>query len=376
MSEEDENNSGGEENEEEEENEEGEEGEDDEEGEENEDEEGEEEEDDDEGEEEEDDEEGDSKKKKKKGNDSSKFEENKLVQSNEIQIDLPNTDETFTMANIDHPKSILTILDEINSEMETLSNQLSTTLSFIERKSIERENNDLQQVLNKAAQLTKEIELMESLDHNKENKCIQSDQGDNNYYHNTSHHSSPRNSFGNEIQPNNEPYVPMEPQRPYYPSYPNYQQKEQYPPYDPNRNIQYYNSLRNNMNNNYGNQMNMRGGGGNSQTARVRRMDELYQGRDYGMNNNRMPVIYSQNETGGSRTFGGEMHNRQDYSNLNNSFTRQRGYQAGRDNAMFNNNNNNYNNINMNNNNNYGGRPFERNRPGNISQAMDILLDK
>ena len=30
-----------------------------------------------------------------------------------------------------------------------------------------------------------------------------------------------------------------------------------------------------------------------------------------------MPVIYSQNETGGSRTFGGEMHNRQDYSNLN-----------------------------------------------------------
>jgi hypothetical protein len=82
---------------------------------------------------------------------------------------------------------------------------------------------------------------MESLDHNKENKCIQSDQEDNNYYHNTSHHSSPRNSFGNEIQPNNEPYAPMEPQRPYYPSYPNYQQKEQYPPYDPNRNIQYYN---------------------------------------------------------------------------------------------------------------------------------------
>jgi hypothetical protein len=91
------------------------------------------------------------------------------------------------------------------------------------------------------------------------------------------------------------------------------------------------------------------------------------------MNNNRMPVIYSQNETGGSRTFGGEMNNRQDYSNLNNGFTRQRGYQSGRDNVMF---NNNYNNINMNNNNNYGGRPFERNRPGNISQAMDILLDK
>ena len=157
MSEEDENNSAGEENDEEE-DEEGEENED-EEGEEEEDEEGEEEEDDEENEEEEEVEEGEeegNKKKMGKNTSQTKFEDNKLIQTNEIKIDLPNgLEETFTMSNIDRPKSIFAILDEINSEMETLSNKLSSTLSFIENKSIERENYDLQQVLNKAAKLTK-----------------------------------------------------------------------------------------------------------------------------------------------------------------------------------------------------------------------------
>ena len=357
MSEEDENNSAGEENEEEE-DEEGEENED-EEGEENEDEEGEEEEDDEENEEDEDEEEG-NKKKKGKNSSQTKFDDNKLIQANEIKIDLPNgTEETFTMANIERPKSILAILDEINSEMDTLSNKLSSTLSFIESKSIEKENYDLQQVLNKAAKLTKEIELMESLDKRTENKCIQSDQEDI-YYHNTSHHSSPRNSLGNEMPVNNVPVVPMEQQYPYYP---NYQQNQVYPPYDPNRNLHYYNSLRNN-NNNFGgfnndiNQMNYRDG---YQTTRVRRMDELYQGSGFGMNNmNRPPVIYSQNENN-------QMDNRQYFNELNRSFTRQKEFGTGTDSIS---------NDNYNFNNNYGGRPFERNRPGNISQAMDILLDK
>lgn len=358
MSEEDENNSAGEENEEEE-DEEGEENED-EEGEENEDEEGEEEEDDEENEEDEDEnkEEG-NKKEKGKNASQTKFDDNKLIQANEIKIDLPNgTEETFTMANIKHPKSIFAILDEINSEMDTLSKKLNSTLSFIESKFIEKENYDLQQVLNKADQLTKEIELMESLDKRTENKCIQSDQEDI-YYHNTSHHSSPRNSLGNEMPVNNVPVVPMAQQYPYYPSYP---QNEVYSPYDPNRNLHYYNSLRNN-NNNFGrfnndvNQMNYRDG---YQTTRVRRMDELYQGRGFGMNNmNRLPVIYSQNENN-------QMDNRQYFNELNRSFTRQKEFGTGTDNIT----NNNYN-IN-----NYGGRPFERNRPGNISQAMDILLDK
>lgn len=355
MSEEDENNSAGEENEEEE----------DEEGEENEDEEGEEnedeEEEDDEEHEEDEDEEEANKKKKGKNASQTKFDDNKLIQANEIKIDLPNgTEETFTMANIERPKSIFAILDEINSEMDTLSNKLSSTLSFIESKSIEKENYDLQQVLNKAAQLTKEIELMESLDKRTENKCIQSNQEDI-YYHNTSHHSSPRNSLGNEMSVNNVPVVPMEQQYP-YPYYPSYQQNEVYPPYDPNRNLHYYNSLQNNNNfggfNNDVNQMNYRDG---YQTTRVRRMDELYQGRVFGMNNmNRPPVIYSQNENN-------QMDNRQYFNELNRSFTRQKEFGTGTDNIT----NNNYN-IN----NNYGGRPFERNRPGNISQAMDILLDK
>ena len=199
---------------------------------------------------------------------------------------------------------------------------------------------------------------MESLYKRTENKCIQSDQEDI-YYHNTSHHSSPRNSIGNEIPVNNVPVVPMEQQHSYYPSYP---QNEVYPPYDPNRNLHYYNSLRNNSNNfggfNNNNQINYRN---EYQTSRVRKMDELYQGRGFGMNNmNRPPVIYTQNDNN-------QMDNRQYFNELNRSFTRHKEFGTGNDNIL----NNNYN-IN----NDYGGRPFERNRPGNISQAMDILLDK
>ena len=87
-------------------------------------------------------------------------------------------------------------------------------------------------------------------------------------------------------------------------------------------------------------------------------MDELYQGRQFG---NRMPVIYSQNEVNGSRSFGGERVN----SDLNGSF------RQNQMNSQMINNNSGYPYSQM-----PPQRPFERYKPGNISQAMDILLDK
>ena len=146
--------------EEEEENEEGEEGED-EENEEGEDEEGEEEEGgDEEGEEEEGLEEDDDKKKK----DAQKFETEKLVPQNEIKIDLSNgmpSNDTITMSNIpvEKPKSIFSILSEINSEMDALSSELNTTLSIIENKNIDRENEEMRELLNKANQITRDIDI-------------------------------------------------------------------------------------------------------------------------------------------------------------------------------------------------------------------------
>ena len=257
-----------------------------------------------------------------------------------------NNNEIITMGNIktERPKNIFTILSEINSEMDALSSELNTTLSFIDNRNIDRENEEMRQLLNKATQLTKDIDLMESIPKSVENKCIQSDNEDYN--------SSPeprKNTYEN--QDNNSPKMSY--QRQY-----EYDNKKE-PPFDPNKNKYYYstlgsNSIQNN-NYNYQNQM-MSNRYPNFNTSRVKRMDELYQGKQF---SNRMPIIYSQNEVNGSRTFD------RGNNNLNGSF-------------RINNNNNTMSGYNSNNEygNNQGQRPFERYKPGSISQAMDILLDK
>ena len=340
MSDEEDNNTNEEEEEENEEGE-GEEGEDEEgEGEEGEDEENEEGEDE-EGEEDEDDD--DQKKKKKKDASSTqKFETEKLVPQNEIKIDLSNgmpSNDTITMANIpvEKPKSIFAILSEINSEMDALSTELNTTLSIIENKNIDRENEEMRELLNKANQITRDIDIMENIPKpvQVENKCVQSDDEDN-------YPSSPESHKYMNTNENNNFQQPQQMRQFSYDT----NNKRDFP-YDPDKNKYYYSSLSSN------NIPTMNSNRPNYNTSRVKRMDELYQGRQFG---NRMPVIYSQNEVNGSRSFGTER-----VSDMNGSF---------RQNQM------------MNNNSNYAysqmqpQRPFERYKPGNISQAMDILLDK
>ena len=335
--------------EEEEENEEGEEGE--EENEEGEDEEGEDEEGEgEEGEDEEGEEEDDDKKKKKKKDASStqKFETEKLVPQNEIKIDLSNgmpSNDTITMSNIpvEKPKSIFSILSEINSEMDALSSELNTTLSIIENKNIDRENEEMRELLNKANQITRDIDIMENIPKpiQVENKCVQSDNEED-------YQSSPMsNKYVNSNENNNSP-----PQMRQF-SYDTNNKRDF--PYDPNKNKYYYSSLSSNNN-----IPTMNSNRFNYNTSRVKRMDELYQGRQFG---NRMPVIYSQNEVNGSRSFGGERGN----IDMNGSF-RQNQMNA---NSQMINNNSGYPYSQM-----APQRPFERYKPGNISQAMDILLDK
>jgi hypothetical protein len=472
MSEEDENNSAGEENEEEEEDNE------DEEGEENEDEEDEENENENDEEEDEDEEEDTKKKKGKKEKDKDtsskkKFADNKLIQANEIKIDVGHgitEEQSITMENLVKPKSIFAVLEEINSEMDTLSTKINSSLSFMENKVVDKDEYDLQQVLNKASQLTKEIEKMEMNEKKTDNKCIQSDDE----HLNVSHHNSERmHTHENDIIINNQRISPKEEHNTnWYQNYQNRMQSENKFPFDPNKNMYYYNSLnrnngmnnfnqnfnnnnqynnnnnfnnnnnslRNNNPNNYNNNNNFNHNANNNsnnhfnnnfndkinfnnnnnnnfnsnfhnnnnnfnnnynnndfrrfnnntnninnsrtgyQPSRIRKMDELYQGRPFGMNNNnnnnmnrnKMPVIYSQNHAMESNVNQFNVGSQNEVNNFNT-------------NMNVNNNNKYTNEMNRNIpfqnqnepiNNNNSNRKFERNRPGSISQAMDILLDK
>ena len=281
---------------EEKEDDEGEENEDDE-GEENEDEEGEENEDE-EGEENEDDEDDKKKKKKKdkkkkgkekeKEKDNEKFPDKKLVLSNEINLDLSNNNlnnnnspfpfENFTNIIPERPKTILDILNEVNNEMESLSNELDKTLSFIDHKSIDREKYELQDLLNKAKELTKVIDISES---KKEDKFIQSELDDvynkgiqtrddinQNIYYNQNY----QNNYQRNLTDFNQ----------------NQLQRNTFP-YDPNKNKDYYSSLGNNFNNNNNNfnnnnnNLNYNNNNFNNRfnTSRVKNMDDLYRNNPF-----------------------------------------------------------------------------------------------
>jgi hypothetical protein len=109
-------------------------------------------------------------------------------------------------------------------------------------------------------------------------------------------------------------------------------------------------------------------------------MDELYQGRPFGMNNNnnnnmnrnKMPVIYSQNHAMESNVNQFNVGSQNEVNNFNTNMN------VNYNNKYTNEMNRNipFQNQNEPINNNNSNRKFERNRPGSISQAMDILLDK
>ena len=361
--------------------EEGEEKEDDEEGEENEDDEGEENED-----EEEEDEEKDKKKKKKKGakkekkedenkeeenientveNTPNKFPETKLSPTKEIKMDLNlnlnNSDNIYfngneiTLANIIPKKSTLQLLMEISSEMDQLTTHLERvlpspikynidykitnpiitnnlpTVPIIQNYTLppvpnyDQEDLEIKKLINKANEMTNNsilnknnnIDINDSMSNKNNNEIkIYEDKG-------CQSDEELENSYNNNK--NEEDRTQQE----YYNNNENIRNGSRFP-YDPYKHIDYYyNDLRNNNNGNNGKQIPF------SDISRNRRMEDFYRGN----NSFRRYPIYSQPE-----------------SNINN---------------MRNIDNQNSNNINSN-----REMEFQRYRPGSITQAMDILLDK
>lgn len=285
---------------------------------------GEDEEKEDEEEEEKEDEENNTVKDKKTDTEStSKFETEKLVPSNEIKLDLANGIQnisplTLSDIPVEKPKSILSILAEINIDMDTLSSELNRTLSIVEYKTQDRENDEMKELLNRASQIVKEIDTME-------NKPIQVDKG-----------IQSDQDEGYRISQNRQ-YNHNSP-----PRYDNrqYMYDDRQLPYDPEKNKSYYSSLNNSHNNIIQNPPSSRGGRGVYNSTRVKRMDNLYQGRQ----SNPIPLIYSQNEMNGSYPVNDSLTN----NNSSYGYSQMPGPQP---------------------------RQFERYKPGNVSNAMDILLN-
>ena len=350
----------GEENEDEE-KEEGDEGEEkeDEEGEEKEDEEGEEKEDD-----EEEDEEENTKKKKKKNKTKDKkekkeeektengtegtqikFPETKLAPTKEIKMDLNlNTSENnnniffngndITMANIIPKKTTLQLLMEISSEMDALTSHLEKVLPSPTKYNVDYniinpaptipiiQNYSLPPVPN-YDQEDLEIKKLINKANEMTNNSILNNKNENKIYEDKACQSDDEIEIENSYNKSDETRTRQE----YYNE--NMRNGSRFP-YDPYKHLDYYNDLRNNNNGNNDNKTPF------SDNNRIKRMDDIYKGN----NNNfrRHPIIYSQPES-----------------------------------------NNNYNsmrNTNFHNENNNRETDFQRYKPGSITQAMDILLDK
>lgn len=367
----------GEENEEEgEENEdEGEENEDDEgsEGEENEDDE--EEDKDDEGSEEDDDDDKEDKKKKKKKEEKGKktdLKNEKAEEQNDTKNNPSNNNDNVFLSNLPpKPQSILSILDEISNEMDSLTQELNTVFSRSNYSysvpysqpvthDVNRENEEIKKLIAQANSLSTEIDNNLKSHPQSEDKCVGSDDEDNN---------------NNNYQPTAEAYSPLyttEPQ-----AHRNYSPK-QYNPYDWNKNIEYYNAL-NNRNRNKTEQFNANNnpfiqqehyhtmnstGSNHFQSSRVKKMDDLYLGEGL----NKRPIVYSQDRNPGNNNYNIN-YQRKEYPNNNSNSGNNYNYN---NENQKNNNNNDYNEYN----NQQQPKPFERYKPKSISQAMDILLDK
>ncbi len=316
------------------------------------------------------------KKEKNKKEDNSKFEEQKLIPSNEIKIDLSNAQNDNNNKNIlnnnfnfEIKKNIFQILNEINFDMENLSKEINSTLKFVDSKknsfSIKNEEEDLQTLLKKANDLCKEIDL----NHKKtENKAIQSD---DEFDFKNKFNNNNENFNNNYSNLKDFPYDPNK-NRDYYNSLNesmNYQQQQQnfynnnYNNFPNNNNNNFYSLPQPNFNNNFplnsnnnnfnnfnnnnfmtNNNNNFLNRFNNIGSSRVKKIDDLYRNQ---FNSNRQPSIYTQPET---NKLNPVLLNKQNPPQIIND---------------------NFNNINS-----MPNRPFERNKPGSIAQAMDILLDK
>ena len=331
-------------------------------------------------------EEEDDKKKKKKGKKNKeekkeieKVSKDKLIETNEVKTDINNNNEiNFTMGNIslsDRQKTISEILSEVNYDMEFLSKQIDQNFTSLNYPKFSysnfnnynnlnnKENESFQNLLMRVKELTKIIDNENLKDNNYIKNNINDDilnQG-----------MEIQNNFNNYQNRNNNIF-------PYDPN----KNKEYYSSLHSNNNYNYYNNnfnnnnlLNNNFNNNNFNNNNYNNNNLNLNsnpnqnfhsrnlnnniplspnqnnhtvsnnyynTTRIRRMDELYRSNRDNISN-RKPIIYSQ--MGNPQNINIPLKNTQE--NINNK------------NNLISNQNN-----------------FERYKPGSISQAMNILLDK
>ena len=259
----------------------------------------------------------------------------------------------ITMANIIPKKSSLQLLMEISSEMDLLSSHLEKVLPSPIKYNIDysitninniptvpiiqnlplppvpnydQEDLEIRKLINKANEITnnsilnpKNNDINNSISSKKEIKIFE-DKG-------CQSDEEIENSYNNRQNDNDRT------QQEYYNDNEKLRNGIRFP-YDPYKHIDYYNDLRNNNNENNGNQIPY------SDNFRGKRIDDLYRGNNSFRRRN--PVIYSQPES-----------NKNQFNTMRNM---------------------NYHNYNDENNN--RDMEFHRYRPGNINQAMDILLDK
>ena len=324
---------------------------------------------DDEEKEEEEDEEEDNKKKKKKGKGKknekkeekgeneeetqNKFPETKLSPTKEIKMDLNlnlnnlnNSDNIFfngndiTMANIIPKKSTLQLLMEISSDMDALTSHLEKvlpspikynidykitnpiidvpTMPIIQNYSLppvpnyDQEDIEIKKLINKANEMTNTSIL------NKNNVELNNSMSNKEIkiFEDKGCQSDDEieNSYNKQIDDDRT-------QQEYY-NNENNRNGSRFP-YDPNKHLDYYNDLRNN-NGSYEKKIPF------SDSNRVRRMEDYYRGNNSSFR--RSPIIYTQPESNQVRNYNKENNNKD--------------------------------------------LRYQRYRPGSITQAMDILLDK
>ena len=372
--------------------------------------------------------------KKENENDKDKKEENIIKNETNPKFETTNMSNNImfngndiTVGNIIPKKSPLQLLMEISTDMESLSSHIDKTMPIkplppimtdykpydfnknftnninLSFANLDKEDLEIKQLIDKANHLSNMSRLNNNMKpeiKTYEDKCCQSDDDIDNEYN----HQEGDNDFSENNGIN----------------YNNINERKNEFPYDPYKHLNYYNNLRNsndrvdkynNINNksmserNNDNNDNYRNESFNN--LRMKKMDELYHLKS---NINRQPVIYTQpqsknntmrnmmlnrdnfdiddinnnniNNRNGKDNYGEQNENNINYENNNyinnNNYDdnniKRNNYENNNDinnmednNNIFNNNKNNFNN---------NENKYERFRPRNINQAMNILLDK
>jgi hypothetical protein len=254
------------------------------------------------------------------------------------------------------------VINYTNINNNLNNNVLNNSVSIIQN--IDKEDLEIKRLINKANELSQN-----SILNNKNNviekkepktfedKYCQSDDEIENEYNNQKNAENKKEENDNNSQE----------------EYSNNKNENRYP-YDPYKHLGYYNDLKNNNNNNINIDNNNNENNNNNEKdnnisysyTRVKKMEDLYNRSPNSPK--RQPIIYIQPESKNNIANNIRINN-QSMINLANNNNEDNNNSNGKRNFTWNNFNNNNNNKNDNNN-------YQRFRPSNITQAMDILLDK